>query len=218
MRKMLVSALAIGLFMATASVASAGSLLAASPVEELDTDPVGHLGWLPADANEAGDVGSGERRLVVTFFEEQAGKGVFGLKFQAVGAPVQVVEHPAFISSVDDLSGQDAIDPADQAFGGVAGDVRLGDCALIGDATFHYAYSTAHTEPVGYTAGACDVVTPIDDTTVSVTTYVPGFWVDVTENGPYTELFYGTLYDQDGTGDEWYQEADDLSFSASVTQ
>jgi len=169
----------------------------------LEDNPIGTIGWLPANANESAP--GGQSRLIVVFDRslDDAGapialkaKGTFGAKFFTTNPDVRMAGHSPDVTSLDDVDPNLA--PADPAFMGVAGDVRSGACSKAGTASFSEAYTTtrsffhAGTEPYAPVSepGTCEVV---DDSVeivdgqgnilgyqTTVSNHVPGFWVDVT--------------------------------------
>lgn len=133
--------------------------------------------------------------------------------------------------------GGDPVDPVDQVFMGVAGDVRDGACKA-GIQPVSVAYSTTRTffhpgsSPYQATAGpaTCEVVdasTPASGGfTTTVTTYAGGFWIDVTwptrtvpaagSGRLMADVWYAALYDTQGEPGEFYETADAQGPSKSV--
>ncbi len=215
-----------------------------------ETSPVGSIRWLPANANEKGAVGADEFRLVVVHdysLDAQGkptalqGKGPFGLKFFTTSPDIRMVEHSSHVESLDELI-SDQVDPADQAFAGVTGDVRSGACAKAGTPAFSAAYSTTrtffHEGATPYVAvsgiGSCEVVERSDPAiqgsvsgfTTVVKTLVPGFWIDVTwptRTVPQVgtgrlaaDVWYSAYYDEDGEDGDFYAVGDTMGSSTST--
>jgi len=244
------AALAVALLLVSPATATTTAPLA--PAGDQD-NALGTIRWLPTNANEK-PTGANVSRLVVVHdvsLDAQGnavplkGKGPFGVKFFTSSPDPRMVGHSPSVSSLDDLTGQQQIGPVDQAFMGVSGDVRKGDCSKVGTPDFSRAYSTTRSflhpgadpyDPVT-APGTCEVV----DSSVAVTdnegnllgyqttvsNHVPGFWIDVlwakralpglTGNGyMMAELWYGALYDTEGQDGEWYTTVDANTLSTSV--
>lgn len=224
----------ITLIGATALVAALGAapasaVRAPSTPYGMESNPLGTIHWLPANANET--TPAGVDRLVVVYdqsIDEATGdtipllaKGPFGVKFFTSSPDPRMVGHSASITSLDDVDANLA--PADPAFMGVAGDVRDGDCAKAGTEAFSAAYSTTRSffhpgetvyEPIS-APGTCEVVDdsqPVLDANgaligynTTVTNHVPGFWIDV--NWPTRDVsvpVFGSLSSGYLMGELWY--------------
>ncbi|HEV3474011.1 MAG TPA: hypothetical protein VG602_01420, partial [Actinomycetota bacterium] len=242
MRKLVLLSLLLSL-VAVLAPASVG----AAPVGG-ETNPIGTLRWLPDNANEKGQVGANQFRLAVVYdysLDAQGkpiapllAKGAFGVKFYTTSAAdLRMVEHSESVISLGDVAG-DPVDPVDQAFMGVAGDVRDSVCPQAGVQPASAAYSTTRTffhaasnpyQPVTG-PGTCEVVdssTPAPGGfTTTVTTHVPGFWIDVTwptrtvpaagTGRLMADVWYGAVYDTQGEQGDFYETADAEGDSRSV--
>jgi hypothetical protein len=213
-----------------------------------ETNPIGSLRWLPDNANEKGQVGANQFRLAVVYdysLDTQGkpiapllAKGAFGVKFYTTSAAdLRMVEHSESVISLGDVGG-DPVGPVDEVFMGVAGDVRDSSCPQAGVSPASAAYSTTRTffhagsspyQPVTG-PGACEVVdatTPVSGGfNTTVTTHVPGFWIDVTwptrtvpaagTGRLMADVWYGALYDTEGEEGDFYETADAEGDSKSV--
>jgi hypothetical protein len=211
-----------------------------------ESNPIGSLRWLPDNANEKAQVGANQFRLVAVYdhsLDAQGkpaallAKGAFGVKLYTTSvADLRMADHSENVISLQDVGGE-PVAPVDQAFMGVAGDVRDGGCkagvqpvsaAYSTTRTFLHAGSSAY-EPVAG-PGACEVVdasSPVPGGfTTTVTTYVPGFWIDVTwptrtvpaagTGRLMADVWYGALYDTQGEQGDFYETADAQGDSKSV--
>lgn len=241
----------VALALAVPASASQLEVPAPSTPYGLETNPLGTVKWLPGNANETPAGGANRLIVVHDYSLNEAGqqvpllaKGTFGVKFIPLGPDPRMVAHSPKITSLDDVTGRSEIGPVDQAFMGVAGDVRQSACSLAGTPAFSAAYTTTRTffHPgtapyVPVTApGTCEVVdssTAVTNQagettgfTTRVTNHVPGFWIDVTwasrsvpgaGNGYLgPELYYGSAYDTGGENGAWYATADSTGQSVST--
>jgi hypothetical protein len=221
------------------SVLSAPIAGAAAPV---DTNPLGTLGYLPAGTNEA--AAPGARRLVVVFDTSLAtggtaplgrilANGAFGMKLSGVAltaagpAVPTMVAHSAALGDVKSASSGQAPDAINGGFAGIAGDTRDADCSKVGTPDFMYAYSKTRVvvSPNFYAPQPCeriDSATPIPTGgwTTSVTTFTPGFWIDVstTPTGAWTNsaFHYGAVYDTEAESGEFYMTSDEAGSGSFV--
>lgn len=222
------------------------------PGHAQENNPVGSLNWLPPNANEAGDVGFGEQRMIVLYDHsldadgaptDLIAAGPFGMKISTTALvhvstgepfPLTMVDQSPFVSTLE--TGQGAPDGADDYFMGVAGDVRDGACSNLedGDATdMSTAFTTTFTttnESATPQLDECQLASTTDNGdgtfTHTITTYVPGFWVDVKwrldtpplDNTGYTfaEVWYSAMVDTDGEDGEFYETADTIGQSTST--
>jgi hypothetical protein len=202
MRRIIGFTMVVGLMLGLSPAMTTAA--AASPAGG-DTNPLGTLSWLPDNAIEKPQVGQGRSRLVVVYDRSLnatgqpanlLAKGPFAAKFFAA-SDVTMVAHSPHLSDIKTATGQPQADPVDQAFLGVAGDVRDGACSKLGQPTFSAAYSTTrsffHAGANAYApisgVGTCERVdssVPVTDGSGNITGYqtrvtnfVPGFWIDV---------------------------------------
>lgn len=207
-----------------------------------ETNPVGTPGWKPFNTRE--EVPAGVERFVVVYdrsLNAQGGltalltKGAFGLKLASNSAQLRMVDHSSGVDSLDDRGGSPAR-PLDEVIAAVEGDVRDGACSKAGTASFSAAYSTSrsflHPGSQPYQAqsgpGACEVVTSSVATNggfrTTVTTFVPGFWIDVklpagaspTTGLVHNEIWYEAVYDTAGESGQFYQTADSFGQSKTI--
>lgn len=201
-----------------------------------ETNPLGTLRWLPDNTNENGLVPAGLNRLVVIYDRSlnDAGKpanllakGTFGVKFASALPEVRMKGHSPNVGATQDAG---APSPAfDEVFAGIEGDIRDGACSKAGTSAFSAAFTTTRTFFHAGTSpyqpqtgsGACEVVqasTPVSGGfSTRVTTYVPGFWIDVQwpkhedelgsggEGNLLAEVWYSAVYDKDGDSTPFYQ-------------
>lgn len=220
--------------MAVALAAVAPASPAAAHPTGPETNPVGSLQWLPNFTNEK--PAKGLHRLVVVYDRSlnSAGKpadllakGAFALRIGSTSPGLRMKGHSPRVSSIDDSGAPGALDEVVIA---VHGDVRDGDCEEAGTSSFSAAYSSTKTffhpghlpyEPQSG-PGACEIV---DSSTRSgsgfqtrVTTYVPGFWIDVqwSSSGPTPQIWYEAVYDTQGEDGAFYRTADSAGASTSV--
>lgn len=224
-RALLVPLLLLGILMPS-------SAAGASPAGP-ESNPVGTLRWLPANTNEGSEVPTGLRRLVVIYDRSltQAGKpgdllaqGAFALKVAATGN-LRMADWSPRISPVDN-----GISTLENLHASITGDVRDGDCSTVESASFSSAFSTTrtfmHSGTVPYEAhngpGACEVVEASTKVgggfQTRVTTYVPGFWIDVElpSTGSPT-VWYTAAFDTEGQSGPFYRTADSVGSSKSIT-
>lgn len=214
--------------LALGALAAPASSAAPSTPYGMESNPLGTVHWLPANANESAP--TGVNRLVVVYdrsIDEATGepidllaKGPFGMKFFTPLPEPRMAAHAPSVTSLDDLGFPGEVDTA---FMGVAGDVRDGDCAKAGTEGFSAAYSTTRSffhpgetayEPVSG-PGTCEVV---DDSVAvtdeagavigyqtTVTNHVPGFWLDVTwPTHDVSVPVFGSLSSGYVAGELWY--------------
>jgi hypothetical protein len=225
MRKLTVSLVLLAL----ATLAPAGTAVAVPAGPE--TNPVGSLRWLPSFTNAK--PAAGLNRLVVVYDRSlnSAGKpaalfakGPFALRIGSTSPGLRMKGHSPGVGSIDEAG------PLGEAVIAVHGDVRDGDCAEAGSPAFSAAYSSTrsflHNGSTPYEPesgpGACEVV---DSSTRSgsgfqtrVTTYVPGFWVDVqwSSSAPTPQVWYEALYDSQGENGPFYTTSDSAGASTSI--
>ena len=206
-----------------------------------ETNPVGTPNWKPFNTRE--EVPAGVERLVVVYdrsLNAQGSpttlltKGAFGLKLASNSAELRMVDHSPGVDSLDDAGGS-PFDPLDEVFAAVEGDVRDGACSKVGTSSFSAAYSTSrsflHAGSQPYQAqsgpGACEVVTSSVATgggfQTTVTTFVPGFWIDVElpagaslATEMHHQIWYEAVYDTGGQSGEFYQTADAFGQSKTI--
>ncbi len=254
MRRSIGFALVVGLTFGMTTAVTAP--VAASPAGG-DTNPLGSLSWLPDNANEKSEVGAGRSRLVVVYDRSLnatgqpaalLGKGPFGAKFFAA-SDVTMVAHSPRLTDLKTVTGQSQADQLDQVVMGVAGDVRDGACSNLGQGTFSAAYSTTRSffhsgttpyapisgvgtcERVDSSVASLDGAGSVTGYVTRVTTFVPGFWIDVVwpehnQTVPavgqllggrqQAEIFYGSFFDTGGENGDWYEVADTTGTSTSV--
>ena len=228
----------------------------AAPVDTtpygLEDNPLGTIRWLPPTANEKAPSGQFRLTVVYDFSINATGgqapllvKGPFGVKFFSPSPDVSMAGHSPSVSSLGNENPNLA--PADPAFMGVAGDVRDGACSKAGTSAFSKAYTATrsffHPGEAPYPAvsapGKCEVVdasTAVTDGQgnltgyqTTVTTHVPGFWIDVTwptrtfpaqpslgRGRVAAEVWYGSFFDTGGDTGEWYAVGDTTGQSTSV--
>jgi hypothetical protein len=226
-------------FLMLAALVPTGAASAAPAGPE--TNPVGTIMWLPPNTNQGSQVPQGQNRLVVIYDRslDLAGKpadllanGAFGLKTVSNSPGLRMKNHSPHVDSIDDAGG-DQLDPLDEVFAGVQGDIRDGDCDEAGTSGFSAAFSTTrtflHQGATPYQAqngpGACEVVEASAGSPgafqTRVTTYVPGFWIDFAgatgPGGGPAQVWYTAVYDTEGESGEFYETADSAGSSRTVT-
>jgi hypothetical protein len=211
-----------------------------------ETNPLGTLRWLPDNTNEGTSVTAGTSRLVLIYDRSlnTAGKpsallanGSFGVKFASTSPEIRMKAHSSSVGATQD---EGAPAQLDEVFAGLQGDVRDGGCSLAGTPSFSAAFTTTRTfffsgsspyQPQAGT-GACEKVdssTPLaGGFQTRVTTYVPGFWIDVEwpthddELGSggaahaLADVWYTAVYDTGNESGDFYETADAAGVSDSV--
>jgi hypothetical protein len=200
-----------------------------------ESNPVGTIRWLPSNTNEGPSVPIGLRRMVVVYDRslnvtgqpsDLLAQGAFGLKISSTSPLLRMEGWSPRVSPVDQ-----GFTPFENIHASVQGDVRDGDCDKVGTQAFSSAFSTTrnflHAGGAPYQAqngpGACEVVESSIPASggfqTRVTTYVPGFWVDVQlPSGPVTpQVWYEAAFDTDGEAGPFYRTADAAGASRSIT-
>jgi hypothetical protein len=232
-------------FLLLAALAPLGKA-GAAPADKGETNPLGTLRWLPDNTNQSAQVPAGLSRLVVIYDRSlnAAGKpspllanGSFGLKLGTTSPEVRMKGHSTKVGATQE---EGAPAQLDEVFAGVQGDIRDGACSMAGTPSFSAAFTSTRTfffsgsspyQPQSG-SGACEKVessTPVGGGfQTRVTTYVPGFWIDVQwpthddELGSggaghlLADVWYTAVYDTENESGDFYETADASGVSKSV--